>query len=295
MTRQQAILLALQASIVLTVFGFGLQARSDHVLHVLQQPSLLARSFAAMFVIMPILAVAITRIFALDPAVEIALVALSISPIPPLLPGRETKPGAHRAFALGLMAITGLASIVTVPVTLAIFGRYSAHPFAMSSAAIAKVVLTMAVLPLAAGLAGLALWPNLAARIAKPVYMVSRALLVLAALVLLVSALPAAWALVGNGSLAAMTAFVAAGLAIGHWLGGPDANDRTVLALSTASRHPAIALAIAKVNFPEEPRLGAAIVLFLLVNLLIGFPYLARQNRKRHAEAEGVNEEGEVG
>jgi bile acid:Na+ symporter, BASS family len=282
MTLQQAILLALQASIVLTVFGFGLQARSGHVLHVLRQPSLLARSFAAMFVIMPILAVAITRVFALDRAVEIALVALSISPIPPLLPGRETKAGgAHRAFALGLMAITGLASIVTVPVTLAIFGRFSPHPFGMSSAAIAKVVLMLAVLPLAAGLAGLALWPNVAARIAKPVYMVSRVLLVLAALVLLVVALPAAWALVGNGSLAAMTAFVAAGLAIGHWLGGPEADDRTVLAMSTASRHPAIALAIAKVNFPDEPRLGAAIVLFLLVNLLIGFPYLARQKQKR--------------
>ena len=283
MTLQRAILLALQISIVMTVFAFGLKARSDHVLHVLRQPSLLGRSFAAMFVIMPIVAVAITRAFALTPAVEIALIALSISPIPPLLPGRDTKAGAHRAFALGLMAITGLASIVTVPVTLAIFGHYSAHPFAMSSAAIARVVLMMAVLPLASGLTCLALWPSVAARIARPIYMVSRVLLVLAALVLLVVGLPAAWALVGNGSLAAMIAFVAAGLAIGHWLGGPDANDRTVLALSTASRHPAIALSIAKANFPDEPRLGAAIVLFLLVNLVVGFTYLGRRKRSSGA------------
>ena len=104
MTLQRAILLTLQISIVLTVFAFGLKARSDHVLHVLRQPSLLGRSFAAMFVIMPIVAVAITRVFALTPAVGISLIALSISPIPPLLPGRDTKAGAHRAFALGLMA-----------------------------------------------------------------------------------------------------------------------------------------------------------------------------------------------
>jgi len=82
-----------------------------------------------------------------------------------------------------------------------------------------------------------------------------------------------------------MIAFVAAGLAIGHWLGGPDANDRTVLALSTASRHPAIALSIAKANFPDEPRLGAAIVLFLLVNLVVGFTYLARRKRSSGADS----------
>ena len=109
--------------------------------------------------------------------------------------------------------------------------------------------------------------------------MVSRVLLVIGVLALLVVGLPAAWALVGTGRLSAMTAFVAAGLAIGHWLGGPEANDRTVLAMSTASRHPAIALSIAKANFPDEPRLGAAIVLFLVVNLVIGFIYMARRKR----------------
>jgi hypothetical protein len=39
---------------------------------------------------------------------------------------------------------------------------------------------------------------------------------------------------------------------------------RSVLALSTARRHPAIALAVAQINFPNEPYLGA--------------PYVARQH-----------------
>jgi len=279
MTLQQLIVLALQVSIVLTVFGFGLQTTSATLLGILRQPSLLGRSFAAMFVIMPIVAVVIARVFALNPAVEITLLALSISPIPPMLPGRETKAGGHPAFALGLMAIAGLASIVTVPVTLAILGRSVTRPVGMSSAELVRVVLTMAVLPLASGMACLALWPNVATRIAKPVQMVSRVLLISGVLALLAGVLPSAWTLIGNGSLAAMAAFVATGLAIGHWLGGPEASDRTVLAMSTASRHPAIALAIAKANFPEEQQLGSAIVLFLLVNLVIGFLYLARQKR----------------
>jgi bile acid:Na+ symporter, BASS family len=42
-----------------------------------------------MFVIMPIVAVALAMAFELLRSVEIVLVALAISPIPPLLPGRE--------------------------------------------------------------------------------------------------------------------------------------------------------------------------------------------------------------
>ena len=285
MTLQQVIVLVLQASVGMTVFGFGLRTTSSDVFYVLRRPLLLGRSFAAMFVIMPILAVVIGRVFALHPAVAIVLVALSISPIPPILPQRQQRASAHQAFGLGLMVITGLASIVTVPVTLAILGHHFTRPVAMSSAVIAKVVLMMAVLPLAAGLVSRALWPSGTARISKPVAIVSTGLLLLGILALLAGVLPATGALIGNGSLLAMALFVAAGLAIGHWLGGPEANDRTVLALSTASRHPAIALAVAKGNFPEDPRLGAAIVLFLLVNLVIAFPYVTRQRRRVIAKA----------
>ncbi|MNW21381.1 hypothetical protein D3C71_2222690 [compost metagenome] len=56
-----------------------------------------------------------------------------------------------------------------------------------------------------------------------------------------------------------------------------------MLALSTASRHPAIALAIAKTNFPDEPFLAATIVLYLLVVTLLALPYV--KWRRRSAES----------
>ncbi len=80
-------------------------------------------------------------------------------------------------------------------------------------------------------------------------------------------------------TLLAIAAFVIVGLAAGHLLGGPEAEHATVLALSTASRHPAIALAVAKINFPNEPYLGATILLYLLVLTLITVPYVSRQRR----------------
>jgi BASS family bile acid:Na+ symporter len=62
-------------------------------------------------------------------------------------------------------------------------------------------------------------------------------------------------------------------------LGGPAPENALVLALSTASRHPAIALAVAKINFPNEPYLGATILLYLIVLTVITVPYVARQHR----------------
>jgi BASS family bile acid:Na+ symporter len=88
--------------------------------------------------------------------------------------------------------------------------------------------------------------------------------------------------LTGDGTIIALAAFVLVGLAVGHLLGGPDPEDRTVLALSTASRHPGVALAIAHATFPEQQLVLAAVLLYLLVSALVSMLYLAWR-RRRHA------------
>ena len=142
MTLQQSIVLALQASIFMTVFDFGLQATFDDVLYVVRRPSLLVRSLVAMFVIMPVVAVTLAETFTFLESIEAALLALSISPIPPLLPGKEQDAGGETSYGLGLMAIAAGLSIVILPLTLQLFGLYFGRSFAMSSGAIARVVLT---------------------------------------------------------------------------------------------------------------------------------------------------------
>jgi BASS family bile acid:Na+ symporter len=279
-TADQVVLLTLQASILLTVFGFGLQATAADVLSIRKHPRLLGRSLLSLFVLMPIVAVAITDTFVLLPSVEAVLLALAISPIPPLLPGRERKAGADGSYGLGLMVVAGLLSIVLVPLTLALLGRYFGRPFSMPLLAIARVVVVAAVFPLITGMVVRVLVPSVAARIAKPVGAVAQTMLVAGVLALLAKALPAALSLVGNGTLLAMAAFMVVGLAAGHWLGGPVPGNRLVLALSTSSRHPAIAFAVVQVNFPGEPNLGAAVVLYLVVSLCIGFPYQMWQRRR---------------
>jgi BASS family bile acid:Na+ symporter len=90
--------------------------------------------------------------------------------------------------------------------------------------------------------------------------------------------------LVGNGTLLAMVLLVLVGLAAGHLLGGPDPEDRTVLALSTATRHPAIAIAIAHANFPDQKLAPAAVLLYVVVSVIAGMPYL-KWAKRRHVAA----------
>ena len=80
--------------------------------------------------------------------------------------------------------------------------------------------------------------------------------------------------LIGNGTLLAIVAFVAVGLAVGHLLGGPDPQERGVLALATAMRHPGVALVIASGISEADNVVGPALMLYLLVGTLVSAPYV---------------------
>jgi BASS family bile acid:Na+ symporter len=69
-----------------------------------------------------------------------------------------------------------------------------------------------------------------------------------------------------------------AGLAAGHFLGGPKPEERTVLSLASCTRHPAVALALAG-SLAEAARLRAALLLYLLVAAAVSAGYVAWQRR----------------
>lgn len=280
MTLQQAVILTLQASVLLIVFGFGLQASGRDLLYLFRRPSLLARSLVAMFVVMPVLAVVLVRVLELRQSLEIALVALAISPVPPLLPKKQDTAGGESAYALALMAVVSLLAIAVVPLSLWVLGHFSARPLQMPPAAIAKIVVMMTLLPLVTGVIVRTIAPAVAVRLEKPTKLIAMVLLAAGLGALLIAALPVIAGLIDFRTILTMAVFVGVGLAAGHVLGGPQAEESTVLALSTASRHPAIALAIAKVNFPNEPYLGATILLYILVLTAISVPYVLRWRQR---------------
>jgi bile acid:Na+ symporter, BASS family len=271
--------IVLKTSIFLTVLSLGLRTSAREVVSLAREPRRLVRSTVAMMVIMPAVAVAIALSFDLHPAVKIALVALSVSPVPPVWPKRAIKWGGDESFSLGLLVATAALAVAVIPIAMAAFQRLFALPLEMSADSVGRMVLVTILLPLFLGITIRQLVPSFAQDVASPLNFIATTLLVAGVIPVLVKLSPAAMSLVGDGTLAAMVAFVATGLAAGHLLGGTRRDERSVLALACATRHPAIAVAIAHVNFPNMKLVPAAIVLYLVVAAVVSTPYLKWMNR----------------
>ncbi len=280
MNLQAIVVFAIKASITLTLFGFGLQATLEDLLYLWRRPRLLFRSLAVMFVVMPLFAIFMTRIFSLDQAVVIALIALSISPVPPLLPKRVTKEGGVAPYGLGLMVIAGTLAIVYIPLANYLLGKYFHRSLAMDPGAVMKIVALRVLIPLAAGIVVRKFAPATAERMARPIIRIAGIVLIIGVLCVTPVVLPIAWSLVGNGTVLVFFAFVIAGLLIGHLLGGPSPDDRVTLALSTACRQPGLALAMASANFPGDRHVVGAILIYLVTNFIFSIPYIAWQRKK---------------
>lgn len=269
MNLQSLILLVLKISIALNVLALGLNATLADAAYLFRHPRQLLRVFLSMNVVMPALALALVLTFNLHPAVKIALVALSVSPVPPFFPKKALKVGGKDDYSVGLLVATALLAIVVIPIAMDIFGRIGGVPLQMSSRSVAVLVFTTVLAPLLAGITLRAMVPAFAERIAKPIGTLATVLLVLSVLPVFFGSLRTILSLVGDGTLLSFAGFALVGYFVGHWLGGPEPQNRPVLALATASRHPAIAVAIAHTNFSQQKLAVPAIVLYLLVSGIV--------------------------
>jgi bile acid:Na+ symporter, BASS family len=187
-----------------------------------------------------------------------------------------------------VLVAAALLAIVFVPVAVELLGGAFGTPAQVSFAAIAWLVSSTVLAPLAAGMVVRRVTPGIAERMAQPISLVATVLLVASILPILFTAWPAMVSLVGNGTILELGAFSLAGLAAGHLLGGPNPDDCTVLALATASRHPGVALAIASANFPGQKLVPAAVLLYLIVSAIVSIPYLTWRQRQQGGMASAV-------
>lgn len=281
MTLIEIIKFAIMASVFLLVFAIGLNATIRDCGSLMRRPGLLARSIFSMNGVMLVFAVIVGLLFNINPAIKIALIALAVSPVPPIIPGRQEKAGGSHDYAIGLLAAGAAASIVIVPLAMAVVGWIFGRDLHVPVGRVVSIMLMTVLIPLAVGVLVHQLAPAFGKKIAHPVSVFATALLVFTVLPILFVAAKAVWVLIGSGMIVFLVLFSAVGLAAGHFLGGPDPADRTVLAIATAIRHPAIALAVASVNFPDQKAVPAVVLCHLIVGTIMVSVY-AKWRRPVH-------------
>jgi len=275
MTVVTVLMVLLQASLFLVVLSFGLQIRMADVLYLFRRPWQLVKSLISIFVVMLIFAIIVNRIFNLHGVVEIALVALALSPVPPLIPNRLLKAGGGVSFSFGLLAAVSFLSIIIVPGVLRIMDAVFGLHANISEGAILKTVLTGIVIPIVIGMI-IRYFVPASEKFAGILGKIGMIVAVLGLLPILLALLPFMWTVIGNGTIAAIIGFAVVGMISGHLLGGPEPKDRTVLAIATSARHPAIAISLASANAGETDikLVAAVVVLYALISVIVSIPYI---------------------
>jgi BASS family bile acid:Na+ symporter len=271
--------LVLTTGIVLTVLSIGLRAQPADTLLLLRNPRLGVRAMVSMFVLIPLFVIGLALTLQLGPADRAALIALSISPMPPILPRRQAIVGGGGDYAVGLSVLAALVSIVIAPIVVWLVGLLSGVTTVFDPVALLRVLAITVGVPLAAGILIARLWPRTVA-LSTMVGRVALALLVVSAAVILFKEAPAVADRVGNGILLVTVAIVLFGLLVGHLLGGPDSGNRGALALATSARHPGVAISLATATFPlDQKAILATVLLFILASVVLTLPYVLWRRR----------------
>src|SRR5262245_11442383 len=249
--------LAFNISLALTVFSFGLHAQGfEDVPFMLRNPPPLLLSLMAMYIVTPVLALAITEYFDMPNTAKLALVSVSFSMIPPLLPQKEIASGGHGSYGIGLVIFVALLAPIGIPALINFLGRVTDRPYEVASTDIGGIVFGLVVVPLVLGVLVGWRWPGVVKPIQKYVPRTASYITLIALVVLLIAVFPEVWDYItgqgGGWVVLAAILFNLGALAIGHLMGGPDRDHSTVLAVSCACRHPAIAFLIARTNFPDK-------------------------------------------
>jgi len=295
MSLQDAILLGMKASIMMSVLAIGLGTTLAEASYLFRHPRRLLHSVISMDVIMPLFAIAAALLLPLAGPVKLALIALSVSPVPAGFVKKAMKMGGTEAYVIGLLVTAALIAVAFVPLAIEVIGPIFGVETYMSPAAVAALMVTTILIPLIAGMVVRRVRARLAVSLVRPLAMVANVVLALAALAIVVAAWQQIMALVGNGTIAVFAAFTVVALVAGHFFGGPNPNDRTALAVATATRHPGVAIAIATANFPGQRLPAAAVLLYLVVSAVVFAPYAYWRRHQQSAAGHGAQGHGATG
>ncbi|GAA0526483.1 bile acid:Na+ symporter, BASS family [Halorubrum aquaticum] len=265
--------------VLATMFSMGLALTTAEVLEAIGRRRLMAKSLLVNLILVPLLAFAFVLAVPMETGHVIGLLLIAMAPGAPFGPKLAEISKSDVAFASGLMAVLGVVSVATIPITVALLmpGDVAADPLG-----IARIVVVTQLVPLIGGLGVRARYQPVATRLHPPIQRLSTYLLVLLVVLLTVLYAGEMRQLVGTGTLFISVVVVVGSLLLGYALGGPEKSTREVLATTTAARNVAIALLIATTSF-RDPGVLTITVAFGLVSLVVSGPVASLWGRPDEA------------
>src|SRR5215212_276692 len=255
------------AFVVTSMLSMGLSLTVSEILQPLRNTRLVIMALAANFVVVPAAAFALSRIIPLESDVQIGLLLMGTAAGAPFLPKLALIAKANAAFAVGLMTLLMVVSIVYLPIVLPLL----LPGVEVDAGQIAVSLIVQMLVPLIIGLLIKARYEGTAQTLQPVMAQISNISLALLLVLMLVVNFRNVLALFGTGAILATLLFIAIAVVGGYFLGGPGTDTRQILALGTGQRNLAAAFLIATANFADQPNVLvylAAVSLLLMVALV---------------------------
>ncbi|WP_030275057.1 bile acid:sodium symporter family protein [Micromonospora globosa] len=250
---------------VTSMLSVGLTHSARQILGPLRDLWAVARALLANFVLVPLLALGIVRLWPLDRPLEAGLILVAMSAGAPFLIKLSEVARSDVALSATLLVLLLPVTVLYAPIAVP---RVLPEAEVSAGALAVPLVLTM-LLPLAAGLLLNSRWPDPARRWGPVARRVSTLALVLIVLATTLANIPTIVTLFAEGAIVPAMLVVAGAFVIGYLLGGRDRDARAVLGLGTSQRNIAAATVMATQGFVDNDT-----VVMVIVTSLTGFALL---------------------
>jgi predicted Na+-dependent transporter len=261
--------------IVASMLAMGMSLTMQQILQPLKNARLVILALVANFVLVPLLAYAITLVIPLQQDLRTGLIVLATAAGAPFLPKLVQGAKGNIAFGVGLMVLLMVVTIIYLPIVLPLLlPGASINPWD-----IAKSLIVLMLIPLAIGLMIKTHSPDVASNWQTVMNKISSLSLLILLVVGLGLNISNILNLIGSLGLLAVIIFVLGCLLIGLLLGGRDPGMRSVMGLGTAQRNVSAAILVSAMNFSGTNTLPFVLVAAIIL-LLILLP-AARQMGKR--------------
>jgi BASS family bile acid:Na+ symporter len=253
--------------VVFSMLAMGTGLTLARITEPLRNVRLVLLALLANFVLMPIGAEALATVLRLDEPFKVGLLLLGCAAGGPFIPKLAERAKADRAFAVGSMVLLMVVTIGYLPIVVPVlFPGLTVDPWP-----IARFLVLLMLLPLAAGLALNAFYEGLAARVKPVLDWISDVSLILLVLLITAANIDKILQIFGTFALLAGLLLTAYGVGIGWLLGGHNVETKRVMALGTGQRNAAAALVVASQSF-GDPKVVVMVVVIAVVGLIIFMP-----------------------
>ena len=259
--------MAMLSFVASSMLAMGAGLTVAQIIEPLHNIRLVALALLANFVLIPLGAFALAKTLWLDESLGIGLLLLGCAAGAPFLPKLAELAKGNLAFAVSAMVLLMVATVGYLPVVLPLLlPEVTVDPWT-----IARSLILLMLLPLAAGLALKARYADLAARVKPALDWISNISLILLVLLITAANIDKVLQVFGTRGILAGLLFIALGFGTGWLLGGPGADSRRVMALATGQRNIAAALVVADQSF-SDPKVVVMVIVVAIVGLIILMP-----------------------